>query len=303
MQHWFTYPTNVDPIAIHLGSFGIHWYGISYLIGFVAVGLWMARPAGRKRLGLTADQIQDFLFYALIGVLVGGRLFFVFNDILSHHSGLNETGPILVGQNFMSYVTHPINIIAVWQGGMAFHGGLVGVIVACVLFIKKHPGLKFSVLGDEVVMLLPIGIALTRVVNFINNELWGNVCNPDHPWCMIPKMDGQWGLFYRHPVQIYEALMDIAVLPIVFLLYKRKPADGVVAWTWFTLYGITRSIAEAFRHADFVVPGTPITGGQLYAIPMIVIGIIMVVVCARKGIHTEATVPPVPVAAATTDAP
>jgi len=286
MQHWFTYPTNVDPVAIHLGSFGIHWYGISYLVGFIAVGLWMARPAGRRRLGLTTDAIQDFLFYALIGVLVGGRLFFVFNDIVSHW-----------GAGQLAYYTHnPINIIAVWQGGMAFHGGLVGVIVAVALFIRKHPGLTFSVLGDEIVMLLPVGIALTRIVNFVNNELWGNVCNPDHPWCMIPKADGQWGMAYRHPVQIYEALMDIAVLPIIFLLYKRKPADGVVAWTWFTLYGITRSVAEAFRQPDFHIGA--ITGGQLYALPMIAIGIVMVVVCARKGIHTEVAPFPVAVAAA-----
>jgi len=284
MQHWFTYPTNVDPVAIHLGSFGIHWYGISYLVGFVAVGLWMARPAGRRRLGLTTDAIQDFLFYALVGVLVGGRIFFVFNDIVSHW-----------GQNQLAYYTHnPINIIAVWQGGMAFHGGLIGVIVAVALFIRKHPGLTFSVLGDEVVMLLPIGIALTRVVNFVNDELWGNICNPDHPWCMIPKDNGAgWsGPLYRHPVQIYEALMDIAVLPVIFVLYKRKPADGVVAWTWFTLYGITRSIAEAFRYPDFHIG--PITGGQLYALPMIAIGIVMIVICARKGVHTDVTLPAAP---------
>jgi phosphatidylglycerol:prolipoprotein diacylglycerol transferase len=287
-MHNLPYP-QIDPVAIHLGSFGIHWYGISYLVGFVAVGLWMARAAGRRRLGLTTDQIQDFLFYALIGVLVGGRLFFVLNDILSHHSGVNQS--ISVGQNFMNYLTHPIDIIAVWQGGMAFHGGLIGVIVAVALFIRKHPGLTFSVLGDEVVILLPIGIALTRVVNFINDELWGNICNPNHPWCIVfpSKPDGP-----RHPAQLYEAIMDIAVLPIVYLLYRRKPPDGVVAWTWFTLYGITRSIDEAFRQADFQIG--PITGGQLYALPMIVIGVIMIVICARKGVHTD--VAPVPVSAA-----
>ncbi len=264
MQHWFTYPTNVDPVAIHIGSWGIHWYGISYLIGFIAVGLWMARPAGQKRLGLTPDAVQDFLMYALIGVLVGGRVFFDFNDIVSHW-----------GQGQLAlYLHNPINFIAVWQGGMAFHGGLIGVIVAIVIFIKKHPGLTFSVLGDEIVMLLPIGIALTRVVNFINDELWG-----------------------RHPAQIYEAIMDIAVLPILFLLYKKKPADGVVAWTWFTLYGITRSIDEAFRQADFRIG--PITGGQLYALPMIAIGIVMIIICVRKGKHTEVAPQPVAVVAET----
>src|ERR1700722_20306222 len=105
MQHWFTYPANVDPVAIHFGRFGTHWYGISYLIGFLVVGLWMARPEGRRRLGLTAEGVQDFLFYALIGVLVGGRTFFVINDIISKH-------------DLWYYTSNPVNIIAVWQGGM-----------------------------------------------------------------------------------------------------------------------------------------------------------------------------------------
>ena len=159
IQHWFTYP-NIDPVAFRLGPLAIHWYGISYLVGFICVFLWMNRPAGRRRLGLTAEEIQDFLVYALVGVLVGGRTLFVIADILSRH-------------NASDYLEHPLNIIAIWQGGMAFHGGLVGVIVAIFLFLRKHRGLSFNVLADEVVVLLPIGIALTRVVNFINDELPG----------------------------------------------------------------------------------------------------------------------------------
>ena len=138
MAHWFNYPTNVDPIAIHLGFINVHWYGIAYLAGFVAVYLWMSRPEGRRRLGLTSEQIQGFLFYALIGVLVGGRTFFVINDIISKH-------------DLSYYTSNPLNIIAVWQGGMAFHGGMVGVLIAIWLFIRKHPQLKYTVLGDEVV--------------------------------------------------------------------------------------------------------------------------------------------------------
>lgn len=294
MHHWFTYPTNIDPVAIHIGSFGIHWYGISYLVGFVAVGLWMARKAGQKRLGLTRDQIQDFLFYALIGVLVGGRTFFVFNDIISKH-------------DLSYYLSNPINFIAVWQGGMAFHGGLVGVIVAGALFIRKHKGLTFRVLFDEVVMMIPIGIALTRVVNFINDELWGDVCRPDHPWCIVPNRPGDaqiWGLAARHPAQLYEGILDILTLPVLLLLYKRKPKDGVVGWTWFAIYGITRTVAEYFRQADFTCVFGPfrcghfpnmhgITGGQLYALPMIVIGIIGIWYCSTRGKHTDETLPPV----------
>jgi phosphatidylglycerol:prolipoprotein diacylglycerol transferase len=273
MQHWLTYPTNIDPVAIHLGPLKIHWYGIAYLVGFICAYLWMARPAGRRRLGLTKEQIQDFLFYALIGVLVGGRAFFVINDIISKH-------------DLSLYLSNPINFIAVWNGGMAFHGGLVGVIVAIGLFLRKHPGLRFRVLADEVVMMLPIGITLVRLVNFINDELWGHVCDPDRPWCMVPKDVVTWGTSYRHPAQLYEAVLDILTLPVLLILYRLKPKDGVVGWTWFTIYGITRSVAELWRHADFTWMG--ITGGQLYALPMIVIGAIGVAYCAtRPGPRTE----------------
>ncbi len=273
MQHWFIYPTNIDPVAIHLGPLKIHWYGIAYLVGFICVYLWMARPAGRRRLGLTKEQIQDFLFYALIGVLVGGRTFFVINDIISKH-------------DLSLYLSNPINFIAVWNGGMAFHGGLIGVIVAIALFLRKHPGLRFRVLSDEVVMLLPIGITLVRLVNFVNDELWGHVCDPDRPWCMVPKDVVTWGTSYRHPAQLYEAVLDVLTLPVLLILYRLKPKDGVVAWTWFTIYGITRSVAELWRHADFTWMG--ITGGQLYALPMIVVGAIGIVYCAtRPGPRTE----------------
>lgn len=273
MNHWFTYP-NIDPIAIHLWRINIHWYGISYLVGFVAVYLWMSRPAGMRRLGLTRDQIQDFLVYALVGVLVGGRLFFVINDIISKH-------------NLSSYLSNPISFIAVWNGGMAFHGAMIVTILATILFLRKHPGLSFSVLGDEMVVLLPVGITLTRFVNFINDELWGDVCKPDRPWCMIPGSTADWGPLYRHPSQLYEAILDALTLPILLFIYKRRPPDGVVAWSWFTLYGITRSIAEIWRQADFSWHG--ITGGQLYALPMIAIGVIMLYVCYRRGVHTDAS--------------
>jgi phosphatidylglycerol:prolipoprotein diacylglycerol transferase len=279
MQHWFTYP-NINPIAFHLGPLSIHWYGISYLIGFIAVYLWMSRPAGLRRLGLTREQIQDFLVYALVGVLVGGRTFFVINDIISKHDA-------------STYFQNPINIIAVWNGGMAFHGALIGVVVAGLLFLRKHPGLTFKVVGDEVVVLLPIGITLTRFVNFINDELWGDKCVPDHPWCMkpgntAPMSAGGWGNYYRHPSQIYEAILDAITLPILYFLFKKRPPDGVVFWAWVTIYGITRTVAETWRYADFHLG--PVTGGQLYALPMIPIGLVGVYLCRRSGHRTESRV-------------
>ncbi len=271
MQHWFTYP-NIDPVAIHLGPLGIHWYGLSYLAGFIAVGLWMARPAGRRRLGLTADGVQDFLVYALAGVLIGGRTFFVIADIVTKHDASLYFGDM---------PRSLLNVIAVWNGGMGFFGGLIGVIVAISVFVRKHPGLTFSVLADEVVVMLPIGLALTRIVNFINDELWGNICDPDRPWCIkFPVIDG-----YRYPSQIFESLLDIAVLPIILVIYKRRPPDGVTAWIWFALYGVTRSLAEIWRQTDLAVG--PFTGGQLLALPMIVIGIGLALYFARRNRRTD----------------
>ena len=195
--------------------------------------------------------------YALAGVLIGGRTLFVVADILSHH-------------NASDYFAHPVNFIAVWNGGMAFHGGLIGVIIAVLLYLRKHPGLSFGVLGDEVVVLLPVGIALTRIVNFINDELPGKLCRPDRQYCIdFPNFPGG----ARYPSQLFEALLDIAVLPVLLFIYRRQPPDGVVAWSWFTLYGITRSIAEIWRQPDIVVAG--ISGGQLLAIPMIIIGVFL----------------------------
>jgi phosphatidylglycerol---prolipoprotein diacylglyceryl transferase len=269
VSHWFVYP-HIDPIAFHIGPIAVHWYGLSYLFGFICVFLWMNRPAGRRRLGLTTDQIQDFLVYALVGVLIGGRVLFVIADIITNH-------------NFGDYLAHPLKFIAIWEGGMAFHGALVGVIAAMFLFVRKHPGLRFEVLADEIVVLLPIGLFTTRIVNFINDELLGKVCIPDHPYCIVFPSDP---LHYRYPSQIFEGILDIAVLPIVLFIYSRRPPDGVVAWTWFTLYGITRSIAEIWREPGFTVVG--LSGGQLVAIPQIIIGLVLLIHAIRRGTRTDA---------------
>ena len=285
MQHWFVYP-NISPIAFRLGPIAVHWYGLAYLAGFIAVYFWMARPAGKRRLGLTANEIQDFLVYALIGVLVGGRALFDIADMITCRQDISRVQSC---HTVAQYFSHPILFIAVWQGGMAFHGGLIGVIIAIFLFLRKHPHLKFLVLGDEVVMMLPIGITITRMVNFINDELWGRICRPDHPWCMVPGDTLLWGNQYRHPSQIYEGILDLATLPILLLLYRRKPADGVVGWTWFMLYGIVRSVAELWRSPGILFLG--LTGGQLLAVPMIFIGAAGIWWSVKRGRHTEESLP------------
>ena len=203
-------------------------------------------------------------------MLIGGRTLFVIADVLTQH-------------NFAAYVAHPLDFIAIWKGGMAFHGALVGVIVAIFLFLKKHPGLTFNVLADEVVVLLPLGIASTRVVNFINDELWGKLCDPDQPYCIkFPAAPEG----YRHPSQIYEGILDILAVPILLWLYRKRPSDGVVAWVWFTYYGITRSIAEIWREPGFTVIG--LSGGQLVALPTILIGAVLLYFAIRAGKRTDA---------------
>ena len=269
MTHWFTYP-NIDPIAFRIGPIAVHWYGLSYLLGFICVFLWMNRPAGRRRLGLTSEQIQDFLVYALVGVLIGGRVGFVIADVLTKH-------------NFGAYLAHPVDFIAIWQGGMAFHGALVGILLAFVLFLRKHPGLTFGVLGDEVVPLVSIGIFTTRLVNFINDELLGKVCHPDRPWCVLFPADQ---FSYRYPSQLFEAVLDLLTLPIVLFVYSRKPPDGVTGWTWFTVYGVMRTIAEIWRDPGFTVLG--LDGGQFVAVLQTILGIVMIVYSYRRGTRTDA---------------
>jgi phosphatidylglycerol:prolipoprotein diacylglycerol transferase len=267
VTHWFEYPGQ-HSIAFQLGPVAVHWYGLSYLLGFICVFLWMNRPAGRRRLGLNSDQIQDFLVYALVGVLVGGRIGFVIADVLTQN-------------NLGDYLGHPLKFIAVWEGGMAFHGALIGVVLAIVFFLRKHKGLDFNVLADEIVVLLPIGIACTRVVNFFNNELQGKVCVPDQPYCVLfPGHDG-----YRYPSQLFEGILDIIVLPVLLLLYRRRPYDGVVAWTWFTYYGVSRTIAELWREPGFVVFG--LSNGQLLTIPQILIGVALLVWSIRRAKRTD----------------
>ncbi|MGH7715712.1 MAG: prolipoprotein diacylglyceryl transferase, partial [Vulcanimicrobiaceae bacterium] len=198
------------------------------------------------------------------------RILFVIADVITNH-------------NFADYLANPLDFIAIWKGGMAFHGALVGVIIAVFLFLRKHPGLTFNVISDEIVVLLPLGIFTTRMVNFINDELWGKVCVPDHPWCIkFPVVDG-----YRHPSQIYEGILDILVVPLLLWLVRKRPPDGVITWTWFTYYGITRTVAEIWREPGFTVIG--LSGGQLVALPMVFIGAALLVVAIRRGRHTDET--------------
>ncbi len=246
------YP-QINPIALELGPLKIHWYGLMYVIGFLgAWGLaeWRARkPAS----GWTSAQVSDLIFYCAVGVVIGGRIgYMLFYDL-------------------SSFLSNPLVIFKVWDGGMSFHGGLLGVIIAMWLFARSTQKAFFAV-GDFVAPLVPIGLAAGRIGNFINGELWGRVTHV--PWGMVfPNAGPQ----PRHPSQLYEFFCEGILLFIILWWFSAKPRPRMAVSGLFLLgYGIFRFGLEFFRQPDiqlgFVAFGW-MTMGQLLSIPMILFGI------------------------------
>ena len=253
-----------DPVAIHLGSFGIHWYGLMYLLGFI-VFIWL----GRKRLhtlnqpGWDDKFLDDLLFYGVLGVVLGGRL----GEVLFYNPGY--------------YFSHPLKIFAVWEGGMSFHGGFLGCVTAVLLFGWKRNVPVLS-LGDITCAVGPIGLFLGRIANFINGELWGRPA--DVPWAMVFPTGGP---IPRHPSQLYEATLEGIVLFTVLALLIRCGAlkrPGFILGSFATLYGLARITGEFFREPDpqlgFLWGGT--TMGMLLSIPMILAGLGFLAVAMRR---------------------
>lgn len=258
-----------DPVAIHLGPLAIRWYGLMYLIGFVT--LWLL---GRRRIktqpwsGFTAKQLEDLIFYGVLGVVLGGRLGYV----------------LFYKPEY--YLTHPLEIFAVWQGGMAFHGGLLGVLAAAWWF-GRRTGKSFFQIMDFVAPLVPIGLALGRLGNFINGELPGRAT--DVPWGMVfPQLDN----VVRHPSQLYQmGLEGLSLFVILWIFSARERPRGAVSGAFLFGYGCFRFIAEYFRQPDdflgFLALGFSM--GQWLSLPMIAIGLGLLVWSYR-------TQPRVPVA-------
>ncbi|CZG85618.1 TPA: prolipoprotein diacylglyceryl transferase [Legionella pneumophila] len=247
-----TYP-NINPIAFSLGPLKVHWYGLMYLIGFVGawlLGYWRIK---HYKLNWNNDQLSDLIFYSALGVILGGRVgYMLFYD-------------------FQEFIHHPWVLFKIWEGGMSFHGGLLGVVIAAWLFCRKY-GKTFLEVGDFVAPLVPLGLAAGRLGNFINGELWGRVT--DVPWGMIyPHVDDQ----PRHPSQWYEFGLEGVALFILIWCYASKPRQqGRVSALFLMGYAICRLIAESFRQPDsqlgFVAFGW-LTMGQVLSIPMLLIGI------------------------------
>ena len=253
-----------DPVAIHLGSFGIHWYGLMYLLGFV-VFIWLGRKRLRalNRPGWDDKFLDDLMFYGVLGVVLGGRL----GEVLFYNPGY--------------YFSHPLKIFAVWEGGMSFHGGFLGVLVAMALFARSR-NIQWLALMDFVAPLTPPGLAFGRIGNFINGELWGRPT--DVSWAMVfPKVDN----IPRHPSQLYEFGMEGVALFILLWLYSCKPRPtGSVLGLSIAAYGCFRFIAEFTRNPDDGIFGLMTFGismGQWLSLPMVLVGIGMMVWAYRRA--------------------
>lgn len=258
-----------DPIAIQLGPLAVHWYGLTYLIAF-GLFLWLAGRRARMpqhvAVGWTRQDVDDVLFYGVLGVVLGGRIgycLFYKPDYYLHH--LSE-------------------VVAVWKGGMSFHGGLLGVLVGLWFFGRRRSRSFFEV-ADLIAPCVPTGIAAVRLGNFINGELWGRQAPADLPWAMIFPQ-AQDGGIARHPSQLYQAAGEGLLLFIVLWLYARKPrATGQISGVFMMGYGALRFAAEYFREPDDFLGYRALgwSQGQWLSLPMILAGALIFVWATRRN--------------------
>ncbi|HLD16344.1 MAG TPA: prolipoprotein diacylglyceryl transferase [Coxiellaceae bacterium] len=246
-----------NPVAFQVGPLKVHWYGLMYLVGFVAAWLLGTWRAKRPNSGWTQEQVSDLIFYGAMGAVLGGRLGYV------------------IFYNFSFYLHSPIDIVKIWDGGMSFHGGLIGAIIAFVFF-ARHTHKNFFTVLDFVGPLVPPGLAAGRLGNFINGELWGRIT--DRPWGMVFPSGG---LAPRHPSQLYECFLEGIVLFVVLWWFSAKPKPrGAVTGLFLVVYAMFRFLVEFVRQPDaqlgFVAWGW-MTQGQWLSLPMGVLGVIVLV--------------------------
>jgi phosphatidylglycerol:prolipoprotein diacylglycerol transferase len=277
------YFVDIDPIAFSIGPLAVHWYGIMYLLGF-GMAWWLGERRRRAgRLPISHEQFSDLVFYGMLGVTLGGRLgYMLFYDTTE-------------------FLAHPLSLLRIWEGGMSFHGGLLGVLVAGWLRSRRN-GVHFFDTIDFVAPLVPIGLGLGRLGNFIGGELWGR--HTDVAWGMIfPRaldalgrtrdelhamaLAGQLDHEARHPSQLYQAFLEGAVLFAVLWWFSRKPRPRyAVSGLFALLYGVFRFAVEFVREPDvqlgYLAFGW-LTMGQVLSLPLIGIGVVLLVLAARRA--------------------
>ncbi len=245
----------IDPVMVQLGPFAVRWYALAYILGLVLGWRYMRALAVRPPQAIGPERLDDLLVWVTLGVVLGGRLGYV------------------VFYKPLHYLGHPLEVFYLWQGGMSFHGGALGVIAATALYCRKHR-LSFLGVADLVACAVPIGLGLGRLANFINGELFGRAS--DAPWAMVFPHGGP---LARHPSQLYEALLEGLVLFLAMAWLWRKEAlrlrIGWLSGAFLVGYGLARSLAEFFRepdaHIGFLAGG--VTMGQILSLPMLAVGI------------------------------
>jgi len=253
------YP-HINPVIVHIGPIAIHWYGVMYLMGLFLAWLFLSFRIHSR--GLTQEKLLDILFYAMLGVLVGGRLgYMLFYD-------------------FSDFIHAPWRLFMIWQGGMSFHGGLIGVLVVIWIYSRVNK-ISWIDLMDFIAPVVPLGLAAGRLGNFINGELWGRVTTM--PWGMVFPNAGP---LPRHPSQLYEFFLEGILLFIILWVFSAKPRPRfAVSGCFLLFYGLFRFIVEFFRQPDiqigFVAFGW-MTKGQLFSLPMILIGLTMLIWAYRR---------------------
>lgn len=277
----------IDPVMFSIGPMSLHWYGMMYLVGFV-FALWLAnRRAAKPNSGWNKNEVETLLYVGFVGVFIGGRLGYV------------------LFYNLPVFLNDPLYLFKVWDGGMSFHGGLIGVICAMIWFAKRTKR-KFFQVADFVAPLIPFGLGLGRIGNFINGELWGRV-TLDTPWAflfptsrsadlqlvaqdpttLLPIIQ-EYGVLPRHPSQLYEMLLEGVVLFIILNIFVRKSRPvGSVSGLFLIGYGAFRIIVEFFRQPDAQLGlFGGVSMGQILSIPMILLGIIFMVWAYRQDKKT-----------------
>ncbi|MEM7466266.1 MAG: prolipoprotein diacylglyceryl transferase [Pseudomonadota bacterium] len=263
----------IDPVAVSIGPISIHWYGISYLIGIGLGWLYLLKTKHKNSEFLDAEVVSDLVFYAAIGAVLGGRLGYA------------------IFYNFPVTISNPLSLFAVWQGGMSFHGGVLGFIVAMLLFARRRE-MKFLNVTDFVVRAVPIGLFFGRIANFVNQELWG--APTKLPWGVLFTHPGAGGVA-RHPSQLYEAILEgIVLFFILWMLAQRPRALGMISASFLFFYGLFRFLVEFIREPDQHIGyllGEWLTMGQVLSSPMIFCGMVLAVLAWKNFFASKSSTP------------
>ncbi|MBI2558706.1 prolipoprotein diacylglyceryl transferase [Candidatus Woesearchaeota archaeon] len=250
---------NINPVLLEIGPFQIRYYGLFYALGFLIAYFMISYLAKRKELPITKDDVADFIVYEIVGIVLGARIVYI------------------LFYNLQFYIQNPIEIFALWHGGLSFHGGLLGAIIATYFFCKKKK-IEFYDMADIAVVPVALALAFGRIGNFINAELYGRITNA--PWCIDyskNKFVENLPSGCRHPSQIYESMKNLAIFFILWFIKDKKLPKGFMFWSFVALYGLFRTLVEFFRQPDgqisFILGY--FTMGQLLSFPLFLLGAFM----------------------------